>query len=1052
MDLSVFGSPTDFQWGLANDPNFLNTAALYGISYQDILNYITPQVQQPTTLLTNQPDTSAQEAEAARIAAERAAEAAYYEEERRRLEAEEAARRAQEAALIEAERLAEIRRLEEAQAIYYPPVVEPTPEPVYNPVYYYASDGAAFLDQTQRNSYESNLQAIYVAQQQAAIAAQEAAARAAAEEQARIAAERAAAERAAQEAAARAAQEAAARAAQEAAERAAQEAATRAAQEAAAKAAADEAARQEALRVAEEQAKAAAAEAERIAKEQQEAKTAAEAAALAEQQRIAQEAAAKAAAELAAQQKAAEEAAAKVAAEEAAKLAAEKAAAEKAAAEQAALQNTEVSTQTGNQTMASRFTPEEEAAIVDYVVSNINNPTAIQQAAAQYGVTAQDLANVLGKPLETVQKYFLDAGVPQGTLLTGDVQRTFGTEGNITQLDKGEDFVVEKAIGMQGDKILVQAYDAYGLPTSTRLADPNTSEGKGWLQALAIVGGAIGLSNLATTGSLLGGTTAGTGTAVGGAGTAGLLGGESALAVAGVEGAASQAATSAFANTLAATGNASLAAIAADVASGNVAAGLSVADAVAAGVSAATTGAATGVVTATGEVIGGGGSITAGVPTSLLTPSAVTPTTTTTTTPTTTTPTTTTPTTTPTTTTPTTTTPTTTTPTTTTPTTTPTTTTPTSFNPTSLLPNIANTLLQGLTNASAASTLAGLVSSGANLAMVNDAAQKLRDQGKLSQTEYNTIATNLAGLYRDVGFEAKTGLQDVASKASGMIGKFTPYGVSNQLFGTKVSPTGQLETTMTATGAELYAPFARVAGQSALAAENMNIETLASDYYKKLAALSAPETERQRLALEERMRQQGRLGILSSNIDPITGKARVSTAPELLAQEQAIARQQLERELQSRQAALGERGALITQGTTAYSPISNLLGLQSQQQQLSGQLGQAATQADVARASAYMQPATAAITAPLSLYGQGLQQVGQTQRLGTASNLASQQAALDALAVGRSNTANQLLGQGGSNLTSLFNTASSLFNQPSNYVPGTNITYADALNQGILPL
>jgi len=1035
MDLSVYGSPADFQWGLANDPNFLNTAALYGISYQDILNYITPQVQQPTTLLTNQPDTSAQEAEAARIAAERAAEAAYYEEERRRLEAEEAARRAQEAALIEAERLAEIRRLEEAQAIYYPPVVEPTPEPVYNPVYYYASDGAAFLDQTQRNSYESNLQAIYVAQQQAAIAAQEAAARAAAEEQARIAAERAAAERAAQEAAARAAQEAA--------ERAAQEAATRAAQEAAAKAAADEAARQEALRVAEEQAKAAAAEAERIAKEQQEAKTAAEAAALAEQQRIAQEAAAKAAAELAAQQKAAEEAA---------KLAAEKAAAEKAAAEQAALQNTEVSTQTGNQTMASRFTPEEEAAIVDYVVSNINNPTAIQQAAAQYGVTAQDLANVLGKPLETVQKYFLDAGVPQGTLLTGDVQRTFGTEGNITQLDKGEDFVVEKAIGMQGDKILVQAYDAYGLPTSTRLADPNTSEGKGWLQALAIVGGAIGLSNLATTGSLLGGTTAGTGTAVGGAGTAGLLGGESALAVAGVEGAASQAATSAFANTLAATGNASLAAIAADVASGNVAAGLSVADAVAAGVSAATTGAATGVVTATGEVIGGGGSITAGVPTSLLTPSAVTPTTTTTTTPTTTTPTTTTPTTTTPTTTPTTTTPTTTTPTTTTPTTTPTTTTPTSFNPTSLLPNIANTLLQGLTNASAASTLAGLVSSGANLAMVNDAAQKLRDQGKLSQTEYNTIATNLAGLYRDVGFEAKTGLQDVASKASGMIGKFTPYGVSNQLFGTKVSPTGQLETTMTQTGAELYAPFARVAGQSALAAENMNIETLASDYYKKLAALSAPETERQRLALEERMRQQGRLGILSSNIDPITGKARVSTAPELLAQEQAIARQQLERELQSRQAALGERGALITQGTTAYSPISNLLGLQSQQQQLSGQLGQAATQADVARASAYMQPATAAITAPLSLYGQGLQQVGQTQRLGTASNLASQQAALDALAVGRSNTANQLLGQGGSNLTSLFNTASSLFNQPSNYVPGTNITYADALNQGILPL
>lgn len=40
MDLSVFGSPEDFKWGIANVPGFLDMAASYGISYSDILNYI----------------------------------------------------------------------------------------------------------------------------------------------------------------------------------------------------------------------------------------------------------------------------------------------------------------------------------------------------------------------------------------------------------------------------------------------------------------------------------------------------------------------------------------------------------------------------------------------------------------------------------------------------------------------------------------------------------------------------------------------------------------------------------------------------------------------------------------------------------------------------------------------------------------------------------------------------------------------------------------------------------------------------------------------------
>jgi len=719
--------------------------------------------------------------------------------------------------------------------------------------------------------------------------------------------------------------------------------------------------------------------------------------------------------------------------------------------------------------MATTFnlSPTEKQGVLDFIVGNLNNPEVITNAAKRYGATANDLASITGLPVDQVNLYFSQAGI---TLPTFSDQYGFQEDSSTvvkTAEQQRQEYIkeqerlasltpaqqaIEKAkytesleggnetkynpvtfqgrewlVGPSGNNLVALSNDQSGLsgnfkrydildPTTGQVTQQVSEDRTMWqrfvkdlpkiaLGAAAVIGGP---ALLKAAGGLFEGAGAASSTAAG-ATAAGAVGTEAALTGTGLLGASeaafvaadaaqlaaqglstsqitstlaatgiptttastlAQAATAAFGEAIASGVPANIAAMSAEVAAGNAAAGLSITDAVAAGKAVGTDAAALGAAGAAGNIIGGGGAITAGTTGALTGANALTGTV-------------------------------------------------AGSTVASTDAKAAPSLLSG----GGANLLGGLLSSGVNLAMVNDAADKLRKQGQISQAEYNTIATNLAGLYRDVGFEAKTGLQDVASKASGMIGNFTPYGVSNQLFGTKVSPTGQLETTMTPTGLELYAPFARVAGQSALAAENMNIDTLASDYYKKLAALSAPEVERQRLATEARLRAQGRLGV--------SGSAFGGSSPELLAQEQAIARQQLERELQSRQAALGERGALITQGTTAYSPISNLLGLQAQQQQLSGQLGQAATQADIARANAYMQPATAAITAPLSLYGQGLQQVGQTQRLGTASNLAAQQAALDALAVGRSNVANQLLGQNGSNIGSLINNAAGLFNQSS---------------------
>lgn len=59
----------------------------------------------------------------------------------------------------------------------------------------------------------------------------------------------------------------------------------------------------------------------------------------------------------------------------------------------------------------------DKQTIASFVQQNINNPAAIASAAAQYGVTAADLANATGYSLADVNNYFKNAGlsVNQGT-------------------------------------------------------------------------------------------------------------------------------------------------------------------------------------------------------------------------------------------------------------------------------------------------------------------------------------------------------------------------------------------------------------------------------------------------------------------------------------------------------------------------------------------------------------------------------------------------------------------------------------------------------------
>jgi hypothetical protein len=284
--------------------------------------------------------------------------------------------------------------------------------------------------------------------------------------------------------------------------------------------------------------------------------------------------------------------------------------------------------------------------------------------------------------------------------------------------------------------------------------------------------------------------------------------------------------------------------------------------------------------------------------------------------------------------------------------------------PTSLVSTAAQ-VAKGLFSGDQTNTIGQLINAGVNYQQAKSAADDLLKSGQISQQQYNALASNIQGQYNNLA--TQTGQQ---------LGEFTPYGITTNLFG----PSGQ----------NIQNAAMQAAQQSFNQAGLTNVDQLSQDYYNKLAALSAPEQQRQRLATEERLRAQGRLGV--------SGSAYGGTSPELLAQEQAIAQQQLQRELQSRQAALGERGTLLSQGTAALQPAVQL-----------GTTAQQAAQQQFASNLARQNLLT-------NLQTQGIQSAGVLQRQGLQDLLARQLQATAARSGANQQLTQGLLGgAGGSN-------------------------------------
>lgn len=177
-------------------------------------------------------------------------------------------------------------------------------------------------------------------------------------------------------------------------------------------------------------------------------------------------------------------------------------------------------------------------------------------------------------------------------------------------------------------------------------------------------------------------------------------------------------------------------------------------------------------------------------------------------------------------------------------------------------------------------------------------------------TRLQDLAGSTLGLGRDLGTEA-----------AGMA-KFQPFTVTSSLGGATVSPDGSVDVTTTQRERELSEGL--LGGAGGAFARAMEDPAIAQqELYNQMRAIQQPEEQRQRLALEERMLAQGRMGLGSA--------AYGGANPELLAQEQAQQEAMLKANLAARGQSMQELGQMTDMGTSmlasAYTPQAQALGL-----------------------------------------------------------------------------------------------------------------------------
>ena len=139
------------------------------------------------------------------------------------------------------------------------------------------------------------------------------------------------------------------------------------------------------------------------------------------------------------------------------------------------------------------------------------------------------------------------------------------------------------------------------------------------------------------------------------------------------------------------------------------------------------------------------------------------------------------------------------------------------------------------------------------------------------------------GRLSDIGKQARTGAEELAAQQMEQT-QFRPFTVTTATgagLGTQVTPEGAIETTMGLSPQEQAMQQQLFGGAGGFFGQAVQpTQAREQAIYERMRAAQSPEEQRQRLALEERLAAQGRLGVSSAACGGAT--------PELMAQQTAI--------------------------------------------------------------------------------------------------------------------------------------------------------------------
>ena len=248
--------------------------------------------------------------------------------------------------------------------------------------------------------------------------------------------------------------------------------------------------------------------------------------------------------------------------------------------------------------------------------------------------------------------------------------------------------------------------------------------------------------------------------------------------------------------------------------------------------------------------------------------------------------------------------------------------------------------------------MAGSGSSGGFLDMLGGLGSYLMQPDVLLPGVVGGLLTGEAyGRLSDIGREARTGAEALAAQQMEQT-QFRPFTVTTATgagMGTQVTPEGGIETTMGLSPQEVALQNQLLGGAGGFFGQAVQPrEAREQAIFERMRRAQRPEEERQRLALEERLAGQGRLGVSSAAYGGATPEMLAMATAQEEARNRAMlgAMQQAQAE-QMQQAALGQQflgaGYLPQQQLMAATqPSQQLAALQNQLQiQGAGLFGEA---------------------------------------------------------------------------------------------------------------